>query len=65
MLDRYTIVKDARVRQIWNWMHCLSPQQVSDELYAAGFSLSDVFGDLTGTPYDPSSWTFAVVAQRD
>lgn len=63
VLDRYTIVKDAQVRQFWNWMHCLTPDEVRAELTAAGFTGCDVRGDVAGAPYDPSAPTFAVVAR--
>lgn len=64
VLDRYTVVKDGVVRRFWNWMQCLTPQQVADELDAAGFTAPDVHGDLTGEAYDPAAPSFAVVARR-
>lgn len=64
VLDRYTIDDGASVRQFWNWTHCLTPAEVTTELARAGFARPELFGDLTGAPFDPDGRTFAVVAQR-
>lgn len=63
VLDRYTITKDGVTRAFWNWMHCLTPHQVSAELSAAGFAAPDLWGDVAGAPFDPTAETFAVVAR--
>lgn len=65
VLDRYTITKDGTQRVFWNWMHCLSVDQVTAELSAAGFTLLGVHGDVTGAPFDPAFPTFAVHARRE
>ncbi|MBO0811139.1 MAG: class I SAM-dependent methyltransferase [Microlunatus sp.] len=64
VLDRFTIIEPDRTRQFWNWMHCLTPDQVGAELAAAGFAPPLIFGDLAGAPYDPDSPTFAVAARH-
>jgi SAM-dependent methyltransferase len=62
-LDRYTIVKDGHRRQFWNWLHCLTPEQVEQELAAVGFGDVSLWGDAAGAPYDPTAASFAVVAR--
>lgn len=64
VLDRFTITTTNGTKQYWNWMHCLTPAEVAEELQASGFGSPSTFGDLTGAPYDPESETFAVVAHR-
>lgn len=72
VLDRYTITtcadgtdgSEADVRVFWNWMHCLTPQQVRAELAAAGFEVIGVHGDVTGAAVDPASPVFAVHARK-
>ncbi|WP_203566463.1 SAM-dependent methyltransferase [Aestuariimicrobium ganziense] len=64
VLYRYTIERDGDSKQFWNWMHCLTPDEVADELTAAGFEAPQVFGDVAGAPYDEHSPTFAVVARK-
>ncbi len=62
VLERYTIETPTSSRQFWNWMHCLSPQEVFAELAATGFSAPAYFGDVTGADYEPSAPTFTVLA---
>lgn len=64
VLDRYVVESAAGVREFWNWMHCLTPEQVAGELEAAGFGPPDLFGDVAGAPYDPEGPTFAVLTRR-
>lgn len=63
VLDRYSIDTGTAVRQFWNWLHCLTPAQVAAELVAAGLTAPELFGDLTGSPFDPTAPTFAVISR--
>ncbi|WP_066583197.1 SAM-dependent methyltransferase [Cellulomonas timonensis] len=63
VLDRYTIDTGSEVRQFWNWLHCLTPAQVTAELTAAALTAPDLFGDVTGAPFDPTAPTFAVLTR--
>jgi len=63
VLHRYTVVEDHRTREFWNWMHCLSPEQVDGELAASGWLLSGLFGDVAGAPYEAGTDAFAVLAR--
>jgi hypothetical protein len=49
---------------IYNWLQHFEPESLRSELEAAGFVLDDLLGDVAGTPYDPSSNEFAVIARR-
>lgn len=69
VLERYTITAcadgaDDDARVFWNWMHCLSPEQVRAELTAAGLEVIGVHGDVTGAAFDPASPVFAVDARK-
>lgn len=64
VLDRYTIRTGAGERQFWNWLHCLTPDELAAELREAGFGRPDVVGDVAGAPYDAASPTFAAVSRR-
>lgn len=46
----------------WDWMHCLTPAEVRDELTTAGFSDVDFYGDVAGAMYDDERLAFAVGA---
>jgi SAM-dependent methyltransferase len=64
ILDRYTITRNEQVRVYWNWMHCLTPNAVTNELAAAGLDLTGLYGDVAGAAFSAESATFAVIAQR-
>lgn len=64
VLDRYTITAADSTRVFWNWTHCLTPEAVTDELTAAHFTVSEIYGDVAGAPSRPDGPTFAVRAQR-
>ncbi len=61
VLNRYSIRKDDTTREFWNWMHCLTADEVSGELQAAGLAAPDLYGDVAGAPYREDATTFAVV----
>ncbi len=65
VLDRYLIETASETRCFWNWMHCLSPEQVAAEVAEAGFEAPGFFGDVAGAGFDPSAPTFAVVARTE
>ena len=64
VLDHYTIEKDGRVREFWDWMQCLTPAEATAELEAAGFEIAELTGDVAGAPFDRESPSFAVRAIR-
>lgn len=64
VLDRFTIETEMSTRQFWNWMHCLTPDDVAGELRAAGFVECELFGDVCGAAYSEVAPTFAVLATR-
>jgi SAM-dependent methyltransferase len=64
VLNRYTIRSGDVSREFWNWMHCLTPDEVTDELRTAGFDSPRLCGDVAGAFYDPASPVFAVVTAR-
>ncbi len=64
VLDHYTIHTRTQTREFWNWMHCLTPTQVTTELSTAGFSTPELYGDVTGRDYLPMLPGFATVTER-
>lgn len=65
VLDRYTIRTASATREYWNWMHCLTPEEVAEELRAGGFSAPALYGDVAGSAYDPDSEVFAAITARE
>jgi hypothetical protein len=62
-LDKHTILERDRTRVIYNWVQFFSPESLAGELGSAGLRVDELLGDVTGTPYDPTSAEFAVVAR--
>lgn len=64
VLDKYTIIEKTRVRQFYNWLQYFTPSSINTEFEAAGFTITEVHSDLTGTDYRPEFCEFVVVAQK-
>jgi len=64
-LDKYTIVEAGRTRTIYNWYQFFTPKDLEKEFKTAGFSVEEFYSDVAGTPCDPGSAEFAVVARKE
>lgn len=64
VLDRYTIVEEARTRTIHNWLQHFSPESLERELNACGLVIDSLLADVAGSAFDPDGHEFAVVARR-
>jgi len=64
VLNKHTIIEEARACDIYNWLQCYSPETLDDESKRNGFSVAERFADVAGTPYDPEADQFAVVAKK-
>ncbi len=64
VLDKYTIVEAASIRTVYNWLQHFSPEELEREFVEAGFSVKGHYSNVAGTPYDPKSSEFAVIASR-
>ena len=63
-LDRYLIVEPDGQWEIYNWFQYFTPEQLSDEIAAAGFSVETTAGSLSGEPLEDDAPTIGVVARR-
>ncbi len=64
VLDKYTIVEEARTRTIYNWLQYFSPETLGHELNDCGLDVEKLYADVAGSPYDPELTEFAVVARK-
>jgi len=64
VLDKYTIVEEARTRTIYNWLRYFSPEALEQELNGCGLEVEKRHGDVAGSAYDPEHSEFAVVARK-
>lgn len=61
-LDKYEIVEEAGTTRYFNWIRFFTPGELTAELWAAGFDVVEILGDVAGAPYDPLSPQFSVTA---
>ena len=64
VLDKYTIIEPDRTRTVYNWFQHFSPESLEQEFAEAGFSIKGFYSDVAGTPFEPTSSEFAVIAER-
>lgn len=64
VLDKYTIIEVARTRTIYNWLQYFSRDALEMEFEKCGFTVESIYSDVAGSPFDPKSKEFAVVARR-
>lgn len=63
ILDKYTIIEADRIRTVYNWLQYFSPDSLERELKDNGFMIQSIFSDVAGTPFEPDSHEFAVIAR--
>jgi len=64
ILDKYTIVEADRIRNIYNWLQCFTPEDIKREFAECWLAVEELYSDVAGTPYDPNATEFAIVAKR-
>jgi len=64
-LDQYTIIEaDGKVSVYRNWFQDYTSESITAELAQAGFSVENLWGDLTGTPYTPASEWIGLITHK-
>ena len=64
ILDKYTIIEEARTRTVYNWLQCFSPEALERELVECRFTIEELYSDVAGSPFDAEAEEFAVVAHK-
>lgn len=63
-LDQYIVIEADTTLSIYrNWYQDYNPASISAELEDAGFDVTGMWGDLTGTAYTPETEWIAVISQ--
>lgn len=64
-LDQYIVIEvNGKVSVYRNWFQDYAPETITAELEAGGFSISSLWGDLAGAPYEETSEWIGVVARK-
>lgn len=63
-LDKYTIIEKSRRRTIYNWLQYFSQESLGTEFERSGFRIEGYYSDVAGTPFDPESAEFAIIAKK-
>jgi len=64
VLDKYTIIESDRTRTIYNWFQYFSPEAIKKEFADNALTVSDLYADVAGSPFDAEADEFAVVARK-
>ena len=64
ILDKYTIIEAGRTRTIYNWFQYFSPDALKKEFTDNGLTISELYSNVAGSPFDTGADEFAVVARR-
>ena len=64
ILDKHTVIDKHEIKVIYNWFQCYTVSSIEAELNSCGFQISEVYSDVSGTPFQPDSKEMAVVAKK-
>ena len=64
ILDKYTLVEATHTRTVYNWLQYFTPETLEKEFVKRGFAIEKLYSDVAGSPYNPETKEFAVVAKK-
>jgi cyclopropane fatty-acyl-phospholipid synthase-like methyltransferase len=64
VLDKYTLIEASRTRTVYNWLQYFSSETLEKEFVKCGFTIEKLYSDVAGSPFDPETTEFAVVAKK-
>ena len=64
MLEKFTIIEEARVRESYNWFQCYSVQSIIDEFKQNGFDVVEHYSNVAGDLYKDDSKEIAIVVKK-
>jgi len=64
ILDKYTIIEEARTRTVYNWLQYFSQESLKKEFEENGFTIEEYYSDVAGTSFSPESLEIAIVAKK-
>ncbi len=64
VLDKYSLIEADRTRTVYNWLQHFSREALEREFAESGFTVEGLYSDVAGSPFDPESSVFAIVARK-
>jgi SAM-dependent methyltransferase len=64
ILDKYTIIEEARTQTVYNWLQYFSPDALRKEFDENGFKIDEFYSDVAGKAFNSKSTEFAIVARK-
>ena len=64
VLDKYTIIEEARTRVVYNWLQYFDSEALGKEFESCGFVVDEFLSDVAGSPFDQESPEFAIIAKK-
>jgi SAM-dependent methyltransferase len=64
ILDKYTIVEEAREKVVYNWLQYFSAESLQKEFEDHGFEIEGFYCNVAGSAFDPESDEFAIIAVK-
>lgn len=64
VLDKYTIVEQARTWEVHNWLQYFDRDDLKREIEGQGLVVEAFLGDVAGGAWDPASHEFAAIVRR-
>ncbi len=64
ILDKYTIIEEARTRIVYNWLQYFSVDSLGGEFKENGLGIKEYYSDVAGGAFSPESMEIAIVAGK-
>lgn len=65
VLDKYTIIEEDDSKVVYNWLQYFSIEMIKSEFRDAGFTIKELYADVSGSEYSETNTEFAVVAVKN
>jgi SAM-dependent methyltransferase len=62
-VDKYTIIEESNVREVYNWLQYYSVESLRKEFEESGFCLEEVYSDVAGKAFSNESIEMAIIAR--
>ncbi len=64
ILDKYSIIEELRKRVVYNWLQYFSEDSLRKEFEENGFTVEEIFSDVTGKAFSSESTEIAIIAKK-